>query len=59
MYVRRMRVIVMIMLWRGRYGDIGAAFGVERRINGDDRRAKAARHVFNDAIPADAQAISK
>ena len=37
---------------------IGSAFGVKRRFNLHNLRTKTAHHVFNDMIPADAQALA-
>src|SRR5262245_32491497 len=36
---------------------IGAALGIERRLDLDDARAQSPDHGFDDVIPADAQAF--
>ena len=36
---------------------IGAAFGIERRLDLDDARAQSLDHRLDDVIPADAQAL--
>ncbi len=36
---------------------IGAAFGIERRLDLDDTRAKPLHHLLDDVIAADAQAL--
>jgi len=38
-------------------GGIGAAFGIERRLDFDDARAEALDHLLDDMVAADAQAL--
>jgi hypothetical protein len=61
MIVRFMPVIGMvvgvIVSMDRRGGDIGAAFGIERRFDRDDAGAEAARHILDDVIAPDAQAF--
>src|ERR1700740_3409730 len=49
----RMRLIRVAMGGAG----IGAAFGIERRLDLDNARAQALHHRFDHVIPADAQAL--
>jgi hypothetical protein len=51
-----MFVIVIVAVDR-RSGDIGAAFGIERRFDGDDAGAEAARHILDHMVAPDAQAF--
>ena len=37
---------------------IGAAFGIERRLDLDHARAQPLHHRFDDVIPADPQALA-
>ena len=57
-----MRVVMagvsIVMIVRGMRGRIGAAFGIERRLDLDDARAKPLHHRLDDVIPADAQALA-
>jgi hypothetical protein len=63
-----MRVVIMIMIMvvvmmimravvvgRG----IGAAFGIERRLDGDHLSAEPARHLLDDMIAPDAQRTAR
>jgi hypothetical protein len=50
-------VIAMIMPVNRRGRDIGAAFRIERCLDLDNRRPEAARHILNDMITPDAQAL--
>ena len=61
-----MRVVIMIMVvvmmimravvvGRG----IGAAFGIERRLDGDHLSAEPARHLLDDMIAPDAQRTAR
>lgn len=53
-----MRVVAGMVVSVNRRGrDIGAAFGIERRLDLDHARAKAPRHVFDDVVAPDAQAF--
>lgn len=53
--MRRMIVMPVIMTGGLMRGGIGAAFGIERRLDGDDARAEAAQHLGDDVVAADAQ----
>ena len=67
MIMRAMIVVVMIVavlvmivaMRRRRSRDIGAAFGVERRLDRRDLGPEPARHILDDVIAADAQALSE
>jgi hypothetical protein len=37
---------------------VGAGLGLERRLDGGEMRAKAAQHLFQHAIPPDAQPLA-
>jgi len=50
-----MRVVIVRMAVTG--GGIGAAFGIERRLDLDDSRAKPLHHRFDHMISADAQRL--
>ena len=52
-------VIMMVMAMNRRRGDIGAAFRVERRFDRDNRGAESPRHVLDDMIAPDAQALGQ
>ena len=61
--VMAMRVIVtgvaMTAIVRGMRGGIGAAFGIERRLDLDDAGAQPFHHVLDDVIAADAQVAAR
>ena len=50
-----MAAVVVIVAMRRR-GDIGPAFGIERRLDFEDLSAEPADHVFDDVVAANAQA---
>ena len=56
MIVRGMIVPAVRRMWLGRMG-IGAAFGIERRLDLDHAGAKALHHRLDDVIAPDAQAF--
>ena len=54
-----MAVVVMVMAMSGMTAaGISAAFGIERRLDGDDTRAKTAHHILDHMIAADAQTLA-
>jgi hypothetical protein len=57
MVVRAVIMIMAIMALNRRGGDIGAAFGIERRLDLDDCRAKPPSHILDHMIAPDAQAL--
>src|SRR5882757_3867760 len=61
MIVRRMIVAAMIVcvmiLGMRMGGGIGAAFGIERRLDLDDAGAEPGHHRLDDVVAADAQAL--
>src|SRR5690349_15722468 len=50
--------VAMAVIVRLMHGRIGAAFGIERRLDLDHARAQSLHHRLDDMIPADAQAFS-
>ena len=50
-----MRVVIVRMAVTG--GGIGAAFGIERRLDLDHARAEPLHHRLDDMVAADAQAL--
>ena len=54
---RRGGVVVIVIMAVPARAHIGAAFRIERRLDRDDGRAEAARHVLDHRIAADAQAL--
>ena len=58
MTVVMMAGVAVGMVVRGMRGRIGAAFGIERRLDLDDARAQPPHHFLDDVIPADAQALA-
>src|SRR5262245_60078360 len=58
MIMRVIVVAVVMVAVRMRFsGGIGAALGIERRLDLDDARAEALHHVLDDVIAADAQRL--
>lgn len=51
------RAMTMRVIFRRMASRIGAALGVERRLDLDDPRAEPLHHRLNDVIAADAQAL--
>ena len=50
-------IVAMLMCVRRRSRDIGAALGIERRFDLDHDCAEAPRHILDDMVAADAQAL--
>jgi hypothetical protein len=50
-------VVGVIVAVNRRGGDIGAALGIERRLDGDDAGPEPARHILDHMIAPDAQAF--
>ena len=50
-------VFSMAMFGKGMLAGIGAAFGIERRLDLDDARAEALHHRLDDVIAPDPQAL--
>jgi len=50
--------MAMAMIVRGVRGRIGAAFGIERRLDLDDARAQPLHHLLDHVIPPDAQTLA-
>ena len=51
-----MTAVAVIMIVRGMGGRIGAAFGIERRLDLDHARTESLHHFLDDVIAPDAQA---
>jgi len=51
--------VAMTAIVRGMRGGIGAAFGIERRLDLDDTGAQPFHHVLDDVIATDAQAAAR
>src|SRR4051794_39512807 len=51
-----MVAVCVVMIVRGMGGRIGAALGIERRLDLDDARAQPLHHFLDDVIAPDAQA---
>lgn len=49
-------IVTMIVSMDRSGGDISAAFGIERRLDGDNAGAKAPGHILDDGIAPDAKA---
>lgn len=50
--------VIFVIMRRVAATGIGAAFRIERRFNGDDARAEAPHHFFDDMIAPDAKALA-
>jgi len=50
--------MAMAMIVRGVRGRIGAAFGIERRLDLDHARAQSLHHLLDHVIPPDAQTLA-